>query len=126
VSFPRLLDFCFVLFAVAVVAVTAFFVYGHDEDALVLIQGSGGRRWQFPLDAVESLYVDGPLGTTKIELYGGKAGICDSPCENKSCILNGTLDKPGDWSACLPNQVMLSIEGSKNTAKKEVPDAVSW
>ena len=39
----------------------------------------------------------------------------DSPCENKLCVIHATLSANGDWNACLPNRIMVHIEGNVNS-----------
>ncbi|MCK9548232.1 MAG: NusG domain II-containing protein [Sphaerochaeta sp.] len=64
--------------------------------------------------------VDGPLGPTAIRIAGGKASIIDSSCPTKSCTLQRPIASSGQWIACLPNQVLLTIVGA--TADTEVDD----
>jgi hypothetical protein len=107
----RPFDFFFTAIAAAALAVSAFFVYAVPQGgALVTITG-GKRLWQFPLDALERVEVEGPLGNTVIEIKGGGARIVSSPCLNKTCINTGSINRAGRFAACLPNQVILSVEG---------------
>lgn len=125
----RILDCCFMLFAAAAITVPAIFIYGQGGGAELVIEGDEGQRWRFPVDATQTLEVKGPLGNTKIEISDGSAKILDSPCENKSCVFMGRISRAGAWSACLPNKVLLTIEGgAKNGATGGIgePDAVSW
>ncbi|MDR2371179.1 MAG: NusG domain II-containing protein [Treponema sp.] len=92
---------------------------GKDGD-LVLVRG-GGNNWVFPLSAGERLAVPGPLGETIVEIRGGEARIVSSPCTNQTCVAAGMIHTPGQWTACLPNRVMVSIPETDGS-----PDAVSW
>jgi hypothetical protein len=53
------------------------------------------------------------LGDTLVEIRGKAVFIEASPCRNKTCIAAGSIDKPGQWLACLPNEVFVSIEGRR-------------
>jgi hypothetical protein len=47
--------------------------------------------------------------------------VISSPCPEKICVKTGRISKPGQWIACLPNRVFISIRGRRS----EQPDAVS-
>jgi hypothetical protein len=92
-------------------------------EARVTIRGTGGS-WIFPLDAEEQVAVAGPLGTTVVEISGGRARVLSSPCENQTCVAAGHIRSHGAWNACLPNGVFLMIEGA-GSGKGE-PDVFTW
>ena len=53
---------------------------------------------------------DGPLGITVVEVDGNRARVKSSPCPDQVCVQFGWLAKPHDFSACLPNATMVTIE----------------
>ncbi len=77
----------------------------------------------YPLSEDRQVTVDGPLGETHIEIRNGRAYVHDSPCRDKICITTGWLESAGDWSACLPNRVFVSIRGGETA--EGAPDAVA-
>ena len=110
---PRLkpLDLTIALVAAAAVAVSAIVAYGPAASrAEAVIRGRGGD-WVYPLDAERKIAVEGPLGETIVLIEGGTVRVVDSPCLNKTCIAAGAISRPGQWVACLPNQVFVSVEG---------------
>jgi hypothetical protein len=107
----KILDAVIVLAAAAAVAVTAASAYGPGKgQADVAIKGRDGE-WVYPLSADRDVSISGPLGQTRIEIRGKSVRIEDSPCPNKTCIAMGAIARPGQWLACLPNQVFVRIEG---------------
>jgi hypothetical protein len=94
----------------------------RDDAARVLIRGPG-QSWVFPLNTEETVIVKGNLGDTIVRIHGNEAWVESSPCENKTCVITGHIRKYGAWSACLPNGVLIAIEGKES---EEVPDAVAW
>lgn len=75
----------------------------------------------------------GPLGDTLVEISGGQARVVSSPCRNQTCVAMPPVRRHGQWTACLPNQVMISVDGGKapsagaEGASGESPvDAVTW
>lgn len=76
--------------------------------------------YRYSLAADQEVTVTGPLGETAIRIAGGKASIVDSSCPTKSCTQQRAIALSGQWIACLPNQVLLTIVG--NEADQEVDD----
>lgn len=92
-------------------ALSAVAVYGPSGgEAEAVIRGRDGE-WVYPLSADRKVPVEGPLGETIVLIQGGTVRVLDSPCPNKTCVAAGAIAKPGQWVACLPNQVFISVEG---------------
>lgn len=81
------------------------------------------RVWQYRLDSDVAVAVPGPLGETTVHIHDGRVSIVESPCENQTCVHSPAISRPGQWIACLPNAVMVLIEGSTD---EDSPDATSW
>jgi hypothetical protein len=102
---------------------SVFSAYIKPQDIYrVLIEGRN-QKWIFPLDAEETVNVRGPLGTTVIRIHKNQAWVESSPCVNKICMGAGHLRKNGEFSACLPNNVLLLIEGND---ADEMIDGYAW
>jgi hypothetical protein len=122
------LDFPVLALALALTLGTALAVYsGAESGARVVIQGSG-RTWTFPLDAEERIAVPGPLGETVVEISGRRAFVRASPCANQTCVAAGHIGRPGNWTACLPNKVLVAIEGRDDEDEEDGKkiDAGAW
>ncbi|MDR0451803.1 MAG: NusG domain II-containing protein [Treponema sp.] len=104
-------DFAVIGAAALLTAYCAFSAYaGAREGGRVLVRGSGGR-WIFPLDAEETVEVPGPLGVTVVEIKDLRVRVVSSPCANQTCVASGHIGSGGQWTACLPNEVLVVIEG---------------
>jgi hypothetical protein len=129
VAVPGLKPFdvvCFLL-ALIVIFLAVIPVYGGagDQDA-ISIKGESGT-WVFPLDAEETVAVPGPLGDTVVEIRGGRARVLVSPCQNQTCVAAGSIHAHGQWTACLPNRVLVSVEGrGKKSEQGAEIDAAAW
>jgi hypothetical protein len=115
-------DVVMIVFAIVLAGVSAFFVYARPRNTTQVIIAGSDREWVFPLDAEETVAVPGPLGKTIVRIHDHQAWVESSPCDNQVCVAAGHLDGNGQWAACLPNNVMVRIEGpNENT-----PDSGSW
>ena len=70
------------------------------------------------LDQASSFHLDGPLGRTDLVIDEKGAYVTASPCPRKLCIAMGPARRSGDLVACVPNRIMLRIEGPPG---KELP-----
>jgi hypothetical protein len=113
--------------ALGAVLFAAVRVYAPGSGNLRAVLEGEGRRWESPLDAVETITVSGPLGDTVVELRGKQARIISSPCAGQTCVAAGAIRSHGQWIACLPNQVMVSVQsgGPPGKGGSEL-DAASW
>jgi hypothetical protein len=109
----RVLDVAIAAASAALVAASAAWAYspGSGEPRAV-VDGPGGE-WIYPLDEDRVVRVAGPLGDTIVGIESGSARILESPCPNKTCIASGALVRAGQWAACLPNEVLLRVEGGR-------------
>jgi len=116
-------DIGIILSALGVVTASFFLTWsGLNGSGMVNVQGENGR-WVFPMDAEETLVVSGPLGDTVVEIGGGLARIASSPCANQTCVSVGSIHTAGQWTACLPNRVMLYIDEGGESSNV---DASAW
>ncbi len=57
--------------------------------------------------------INGKKGQTKIIINKGKARFSLSPCPKKYCIHQGWINKANQTIVCIPNQISISIVGTK-------------
>jgi hypothetical protein len=109
--------------ALSITILSAVYVYaGKDAQNRVFIEGPQ-ERWIFSLDHTETIAVSGPLGDTIVELRDRQIRVLASPCDNQTCVTAGSIRTHGQWIACLPNHVLVSIDSEK---KQDEPDAAAW
>jgi hypothetical protein len=120
----KIADIIIILIAAGLTSFSAFSVYFKPQNfSRVLIRGQD-REWIFPLDTDETISVRGPLGDTVVRIFDNRAWVESSPCENQTCVAWGYIRRQGNWAACLPNNVLLMIEG--NDEREEDVDIVVW
>ena len=120
----RPLDILIILLALSLTGFSFFSTYIRKQNtSQVLIQGTD-RKWIFPLDAEETVIVPGPLGNTVVRIHDGQVWVESSPCANQVCVAAGHIKEQGLWAACLPNNVIIMIEGSDETGTQI--DGYAW
>ncbi|MBX3670078.1 MAG: NusG domain II-containing protein [Rhodocyclaceae bacterium] len=79
------------------------------------IRRGGELVARLPLDAPRQISVQGPLGTTRIEIQPGRARVAQDPGPRQYCVLQGWLSRPGAVAICAPNHVTLQLAGDQAT-----------
>ena len=112
-------DLAAITLALAIAGFSAYVAYLQPSNATrVLIKGAG-RKWVFPLNAEETIEVSGPLGNTVVRIQDNRAWVESSPCDNQVCVAAGFLSGRGEFAACLPNFVLVFIEGYDGSEKPD-------
>jgi hypothetical protein len=93
-----------------VVALTLF-AWGGGQGDTAVIRAAGKVVRTTALTHAQRLSVDGPLGTTQIEIEPGRARVAADPSPRQLCVKQGWLTRSGEAALCLPNQVSLEIRG---------------
>ena len=126
-------DIGIILIALAGVIASFVFAYGGTDSPAGIIIKSENGEWIYPLDAAETVTVPGALGDTIVEIQNSSARVLSSPCKNQTCVAAGAVFSHGQWTACLPNKVMIYIESSSSQKPKRTKaganknvDATSW
>jgi hypothetical protein len=89
-----------------------YFSSGMAQGGWVVIEVDRERVGRYSLYKDRITQVEGTLGKTKIEIRDGKARILKSPCKLKVCIKSGYIQYADRISVCLPNKVVVRVEGN--------------
>lgn len=92
--------------------------------AFVLIRQSGGKWVVVSVDGMETarypLEQDGTYslngGTNLLSVQNGGAAMIEAECPDHLCMEMGEIRYTGQLIVCLPNRVVVSIEGVKGEA----------
>ena len=81
----------------------------HDEQLLA--------RYPIPENG-EPIHFNaaGSLGDSEILIDAGGVRFLNSPCSSRYCVAHGARKEHGDIIACVPNRVLIVIEGSNEQA----------
>jgi len=83
---------------------------GPGDWVVIEVENREVARWPLAVDRRGE--VEGPLGATGVEVKDHRARIFRSPCKNKVCIKSGYIAYADRLAACLPNRVVVRIEGA--------------
>ncbi|HHY92927.1 MAG TPA: NusG domain II-containing protein [Firmicutes bacterium] len=86
--------------------------------AQVVVEVDGKEVDRFPLADLhegEQRRIRGPLGYSVIAAGKNKVRMVSSPCPDKVCVARGWISLPGDAIVCVPNHVVVHIEGGAPT-----------
>ncbi len=56
----------------------------------------------------------------KIRISNQKVRMIESDCKNQVCVEQGNIERANQSIVCLPNQVMVTIDGENKTAADSV------
>jgi hypothetical protein len=117
----KILDIIIILAVAGLTFYAAYMAYMKpQEKSLVLIRGQDGE-WVYPIESEATIVVTGPLGDTTVQIREKCAWIETSPCDNHTCIAVGSISNQGEWTACLPNNVLVIVHGIGDEI-----DGLSW
>jgi len=83
-------------------------------EAMVTIYHDRTQLAQYPLHARKHVHfmARGELGVSEIIIANGSVFFLKSPCRNKLSILAGHKHRIGDMIACVPNRILVAINGA--------------
>jgi len=105
-------DIIIIMLAVTVTGFFTFRIYLKPRNSVQVLIENQNQKWIYPINAEETVKVNGPLGITVVRIHGNEAWVESSPCNNQICVAAGILRRRGEFAACLPNSVLLAIEGN--------------
>lgn len=104
---------------IAVLAVLNIFLFTQtdfkkEQGSWVVIEVDQKVVKRAPLSMNQIIDVKGKLGITQVEIRDGRAHIRRSPCLNKICIKSGYIQYADRLAACIPNRVVVKIQGTSH------------
>lgn len=84
------------------------------EGDKVVVSVGGKVSKEFPLSKDTTFEIEGINGTNLLRIKDGKASISEATCPDKLCVNQHSIEFNGESLICLPNQVVVTVQGSKN------------
>ena len=100
-----------VSFSIAWFCVT---LWQQGAGGTLIVRSKGNVVSELSLLRNRTLSIDGPLGTTVVEVQNQRARIARDPSPKQYCVRQGWLQHMGEIALCLPNQVSIEIAASNS------------
>ena len=106
-----------VLMLVIALAAAGFFFYQREEsrEGHQVRLEAAGQVHILSFDKATNIKVTGPLGISHIEIGTEGARFSESPCFHKVCVKHGWIRFAGEVAACIPNKMVLAVQGEALT-----------
>ncbi len=104
-----------IAFTILAAVASLWLTIGRPAGQNVVIYEGDKIIFTAPLSQQRSIVLHGPLGETQVEIVAGQVRITSSPCPRKICIGMGEIHRSGDLLACVPNRVVVRIEGEERS-----------
>lgn len=119
------LDRAIVVISVAA-CVALFFVIGfRPPGKSVVVMQENKVVFRAPLNRNRTVDLPGPLGATRLVIEERKARVAASPCPYKICIGMGSISRRGEIIACVPNRLVVQIDGTAADREEKDYDLLS-
>lgn len=106
------------LLVLAVIALAAALITQPWSEAAggcaseVVVEVNGREVMRLPLtEEARDCSVNGFSGESRFRIEGGEVWMVDSACPDKLCVGMGRVGQSGNSVVCLPNRVVLRLEG---------------
>ena len=104
-------DFLFLAISVILIALSLIALSGNSAGPAVAVIKVKDAEYIYPLNQPRELEFEGVLDKAHLVIHDGCIEFVESPCRDKICIHMGQARKDRDFLACLPNRIIVTIEG---------------
>lgn len=95
-------------------AVSAFFAYtGGRSGETVSISVQGKLYGTYPLDEDRTVVIRQHGHFNKVIIKDLQVQMAEADCRNQVCVEEGSISRTNQTIVCLPNQVVVSIDGKE-------------
>ena len=98
------------LLAPVLITIVLYVTAAKGEKVCVYVDGA--YKGEYPLDRDATVEIEGYQNThNTLMIKNGRAYMSEASCPDKLCIHQGKISEEGRSIVCLPNRVIVSIEG---------------
>ena len=103
----------FIVLVVTGLAVTAVLGMSHADGDTVAIESHGKLYGTYSLYEDRTLTIGEGDEYNIVEIAGGVVSVTEASCKNQVCVRHGEISKAGESIVCLPNRLVVRIEGKE-------------
>lgn len=105
----------FLLIGVILLAALSVLIFQYTKKeggpGTAVITVDGTIYGSYSLSMEQEIDID---GTNTLEIMDGKADMKEADCPDKLCVNHKAISRDGESIICLPNKVVVTIEGGKD------------
>ena len=99
---------------VVIAALIWLFIYmARSEGAYVLVTVDGEVFGEYPLDTDAEICIGDDESYNILVIKDGSAAITKASCPDKLCVNQGKINYDGQSIICLPNKVVVEVQGGE-------------
>ena len=127
----RKADMVLALVLAVLCALSCWFVYGIGGagGAVVVIEHDGEVWGRYSLYEDQVIEIETEIGENQAVIEDGKVYMAEASCPDHYCLGQhrdeGGIDGANETIVCLPNKVVIMVEGADGSAGGDSPDAVT-
>lgn len=107
--------------AAGAMLLAAILLLTRQSGAQVIVSVQGRETQRFSLHETVSCTIQGADGGTNVlQIADGAAWLEDASCPDRLCVQEGAIRYAGQSIICLPNQVVITIEGTAEQTDVDV------
>ena len=92
-------------------ASTAYVAMSRSGGDTVIIEQNGDLYGKYSLFEDRTITIEGKHSTNIVTIADGSVTMAKSTCKNQVCVRHGAIAATGESIICLPNRVVVRIEG---------------
>lgn len=103
-----------IIFSAGIWIFSAFSPGADGRGDTVRVTVNGEEYGRFPLSEKRDIIIKGYAGyTNTLVIDNGEADITEAGCPDKICVHQRKISRSGETIVCLPNRVVIGIEGKE-------------
>ncbi len=117
-----------ILFTLLIICAVGLFIYNianQHEGGQVIVTVDGKYYSSYSLEQNQEIEIASGNNINVIVIENGFVHMESSTCHNQVCVNDGKIHTTGQSIICLPNKVVITIEGAAGSEEAEEIDAIS-
>lgn len=106
----------------AALCIYLFQFFNRKEGSLAVVSVDGADTQTYALSEERSVEIKSGEGSLTLEISGGEAFVSEADCPDKLCVRQHPVSHRGETIACLPNRILIRIEGGSSSGYDAIAD----
>lgn len=101
----------FIALVIVGLAASVYFTLHEKPGNKVLIESNGTEYARYNLSEDREILVENGDNSNLVIIKDGRVIVSESTCKNQVCVNHASISQSGETIVCLPNKLVVSIEG---------------